>query len=605
MSTVILCNRATDLVPALELVSGPLRCLALLQDEESAGIRAYLRERGGCEEVPRGALFGKRRDEFRRQYIEFMGTVNVANQSTFWWAMPFTTKNPLATSLCRDTFNVLLIADLVSENERPLVVITDSVHLAAQVREWGAREGVHVIDRVRPSRRGWRSVLRRISAAIFALAVVRTLRLWFRVRQYAPPPTDRPAVAVTTLIHAHSFAPDGGYRDAYFGSLVDFLAERETGAFIFAIILEQRGERLVPRIRTLKSSLPVVPVESCLGVGDLARCIGHALFRFLRPYQLAGPTEIGGRDVRCLLERAIREACRSGMLLTNLKLYYCGRTLAQRVPLSRCLYPYENRAFEKMLVTGVREASPTTRLIGYNHASITLSHTNFILGSQEAQVIPLPDRILTLGPVIRDWLEAEGQYPPGIFQPACALRQSRPTVRPPRSRRRPIRDVLVPLATSLDEYVSTLLFLDAGFRNASEYRIRIRPHPTIRLEDALRVAPVVRQDFFTEDRASLAESLEQADVVLYASSTVGLEAVALGIPAVYLDLEDFLDTDPMIGWTEFKWRVQVPGDLPETLRTIDAIPDDRFRELQIRAQEYAARYLQPVNPRALQVFLET
>jgi predicted glycosyltransferase len=102
----------------------------------------------------------------------------------------------------------------------------------------------------------------------------------------------------------------------------------------------------------------------------------------------------------------------------------------------------------------------------------------------------------------------------------------------------------------------------------------------------------------------LQEDLYWADVVLYASSTVGLEAISLGIPVIYLDLGSFLDEDPLLGWGGFKWPVTDPSALVDTIIRIEAIPDDEFRQLQRDGQEYAAAYLEPVTEEGLLRFLE-
>jgi hypothetical protein len=164
--------------------------------------------------------------------------------------------------------------------------------------------------------------------------------------------------------------------------------------------------------------------------------------------------------------------------------------------------------------------------------------------------------------------------------------------------------VLVTLATSLREYARTLALLEQALPAGSPYRLRVRPHPTLRLADALASAALPRTDFFEVDDRPLDASLDAADVVLYASSTVGLEAVGRGIPAVYLDLQDFLDTDPMPGWTELKWTVRRPEELVPTLRTIAGLSDADFSERQARGARYASRYLAPVDDGALAAFLE-
>jgi hypothetical protein len=600
MKTLVLAADARALRPALAAVAGPVRALVLLDGAAAADAEAAVRDGGGTLVDAVETASGQRR-AFRDRYVAFMASVNEANHSRFWWAMPFTTKNPLATPLCRDVFSFLAATDLIDASEQPVAVLTDSEALGAQLASWARARGVRVIGRVRRPGPVWRRAARR-APALFLLGAATLVRTWWRARGLRPV-ARRPAIALMTLVHGHSVS-EGRYREAYFGPLPDYLGSCGSEAFLFALMIERPGERLIEAATRATLPLPLVPVEAVLGLRDLAACLLHAAVRYLRPFRVTGVAEIDGRDVGVLLERAAESACRDGALLTHLRLFYAGRALVRRVPVERVIYPYENRAFEKMLLTGVRAGHPGTRLVGYNHASITASHLNFMLGVGEAKTMPLPDVLLTLGSVVTEWLECDGQYPPGLLKTACALRQAATQRRPPRTGRRPMRDVLVCLATSLREYARTLRLLEAAWQGGAPYRLRIRPHPTLRLADGIGAAGLADTAFFEIDEAPLDESLARADVVLYASSTVGLEAVAMGIPAIYLDLRDMLDTDPMPGWSELKWTVSGPDELIPTLRQIDALDDTELAERRARAARYAARYLAPVDARALAAFVE-
>jgi hypothetical protein len=602
MKTLVLASHAHDLRAAIDAVSDRVRALVLVDGADATAAGATVRERGG-EVIDVAEVANDRRRSFRDRYVAFMAGVNEANRSRFWWAMPFTTKNPLATPLCRDVFSFLVATDLVASGDTPVAVVTDSEALGAQLAAWAGAHGVRVIGRVRRRGPAWRRAVRRALPALFLLGVATLVRTWWRARGLRPA-SSSPAIALTTLVHGHSLPGGGRYREAYFGTLPEYLASRGREAFLFGLMIERPEERLIEAASRATMPLPLVPVEAALSLRDLVACVVHAAARYLSPFRITGVTEIDGRDVRPLLEDAVRRACRDGGFLTHLRLYYAGRALVRRVPVERVIYPYENRAFEKMLLTGVREGQASTRLVGYNHASITASHLNFMLGVGEAKTMPLPDVLLTLGPVVTEWLECDGQYPPGLLKSACALRQAGTLARPARAGRRPLRDVLVCLATSLREYARTLRLLEAAWHGGTPYRLRVRPHPTLRLADGVAAAGLGDRAFFEVDESPLDESLSRADVVLYASSTVGLEAVAIGIPAVYLDLRDMLDTDPMPGWSELKWTVSRADQLMPTLREIDALGDAELAERRARAAHYAERYLGRVDERALAAFVE-
>lgn len=604
MSNVLLCDRLSSLKAGLKGISGPFRYISLIETQESFQIRSYLQQHPDARELPRAQLFRERSDKFRKSYIDTMGQINGRNHSLEWWAMPFTNKNPLATQLCRQTFQFLLIVELTYSSQDALVVVTDDADLVAQVKAWGNTHGVPVVSTVK-EQRSWKSFVQRFTPGNVLYAFLRTLWLSLRTRRLRiRSETGTEYTVLASLFHPQSLSEPGKYRDVYFGRLVDDLEAQQKNAVVFGLLQEPwRGQ--VSKLKALNGRVKVIPAEAYLTLSDLVLCGLKSLKAYFASQRISGPAECEGIDIGILLKGAIRQARRSGNFLRALRVYYCAKRLAQAVHVERCMYPYENRAWERMLIRGIRDASPKTRMVGYQHASVTLGHTNFILVQEEPQIVPLPDAIVTTGPLVKEWLEREGNYPAGMLKTGCALRQSSPNgAVQARNKSDRITNVLVVLATSLDEYVNTLVFLEKAFSGSTGYEVRIRPHPTIPLESAVKIAPLSRTEFYSPSTGPLMDALQWADVVLYASSTVGMEAVSLGIPAIYLDLGNFLDTDPMFGWSEFKWSVREPAELIDAIRKIEAVPSSTFSELQLKSREYVSTYLSPATAGSVHTFLE-
>ena len=602
MKTVILCNRPEPLERALKKVSGPLRYLRLAETAEARRVCAYVATRPGSAELPRARLFRQRGESFKERYLALMGRLNERNHSLEWWAMPFTDKHALLRTYFRDASCFLLIVELVREEDGALMVVTDSADLVAQVQDWGKRERVTVVDLVKHPRT-WKGILKRHTPAAVLAAALRTALLWLLSRRYRPTRNMKDGhLVITTLTHPRSFA-GGGYRDAYFGPLVDEVSASGSVVLIMALVLGRPFKQL-RSIRRLDHNPPIVPLESLLTLRDVAACSWRALAAYASPIRPEGDTRVDGLDLGCLMNRAVRTTVRSGTYFMSLRVYYAARRMARTVRVTRWVYPYENRSLEKMLLLAVRGESPETRMIGYQHASVTPSHINFTMLDGEARVTPMPDVILTTGEVARGWLERQGSYPSHMFKAACALRQGNSAYHEPKPRAPRLTNVLVALANNVEEYVGALTLLEGAFASESDYRVRVRPHPTIPLKSALEVAPLARRDFYSESTGTLAEDLDWADVLLYASSTVGLEAISMGIPAVYLDLGNFLHTDPMFAWDEFKWSAAEPEELRAALQQIEAIPKDGFEELQHAGQAFAASYLSPVTAAGLRTFWE-
>jgi hypothetical protein len=606
MKSVILCRDLDALRRRLPPPHEPIRYLILRESQMSLRIRTHLQQRGCSEELPRAVLFRERSARFRAEYVNALGRLNAERGSRDWWAMPFTTKNPISTELCRDTFAFLLIVDLVRKREDVLVVVTDSVALAGQVAAWGSGEGVAVTNAVKSA---WtvRELASRLSPVAVLLLMGRAL--WFRLRMgtqaVASVTEGEPAVAIVTLVHPHSLSPEGRFLDTYFGGVSDWLVSRKVPVVVAGLIQGQ-SVALARAFQAGDAGSMRIPMGAVLSPGEILQCGWRALRAFLSSGSWNATVEVHGVTIERLIAHAIREAHGSGDVFRSLYVYECARRLAGRVRISRCLYPYENRAWEKMLLLGIRTGSPATRLVGYQHASITASHTNFMLTDKEAEVTPLPDVVVTLGAVTKDWLVREGRHPASLVKVGCALRQSKAGAGALRNRREQrVARVFVALATSLAEYVGTLTFLNEALDPEEGREIRIRPHPTLSLDEAVRLLPEGRTRFsYTTSRGAVAEDLDWADVALYASSTIGLEAVGTGVPAVYLDLGDILDTDPMGGWTEFKWIAREPKDLRVRLAEIEALSDDQYGARRQSGLAYAEAYLSPVTDKNLEIFCE-
>ena len=134
---------------------------------------------------------------------------------------------------------------------------------------------------------------------------------------------------------------------------------------------------------------------------------------------------------------------------------------------------------------------------------------------------------------------------------------------------------------------------------------QLRPNPNLRLplELALKEASLSDKYLPCLSDRKLSEDLAEAGMVAYASSTVGVEAAAAGIPTVYLDLGKALDTDPMSGWDEFKWRADSAQSFRDALCEIDELPPERLQTGSQRAREFAHAYLTPVTEEGIRRFL--
>ena len=610
---MVLCNRPDKVRSILDSSDRPLHWLVLTETSETRRITTYLRSRAGSYELDASGLLRQRRDTFRRQYIQFIGEINQNNASLQWWSLTPTTKEPNASTLCFDVFAFLLIVDLVKQRYEHLLVIASSTHLGAQVKDWARHHGIGVKCLVKDDGQ-WRRLLRVYTPVPILKASLITMCRWFWSRRFRPRQSGQDGhIVLVSPSHPASFMGYGtgdgsnGYRDVYFEPLRKHLEGSSRKALIMALIRGQLRRQL-SQINKLDNNIPVVPMEAFLTLPDILWCVYQYLKRSATRFQIKGELSLAGVDVGTLVRRTFQEAFRSGDRFVGLQFHRATIQLARNVRIERFIYPLENRTWEKMMLLAMRKASPQTRLLGFQHAAITPSHLHFFLGKGEAAVMPLPDVMLTAGDFTRDWLRREGNYRPGMVLSACALRHQEVPKR--RSRQKQGR-VLFAMGNGLDEYVRTLILLDGAFngksyRRNSDWQIVIRPHPNLHLpvEQALNQASVSANYHYSISTGDLTNEIAETDVLVYASSTVALQAASAGIPTICLDLGRFLDTDPMWGWDEFKWRVESPQGLLDALDEIDGLAPDKFEVLSQKARDYACSYLSPVTEKGTRLFME-
>ena len=158
------------------------------------------------------------------------------------------------------------------------------------------------------------------------------------------------------------------------------------------------------------------------------------------------------------------------------------------------------------------------------------------------------------------------------------------------------------LASSIDEYVKMLQFLDKAFSFSKGYSLTIRPHPLIDFRKALRLYdPKGLQ--YEIDKGILNESLKASDLVLYASSSVSLEAISMGIPVICIGLRDVLDTDPLFNMSLLKWTCKEPQELETLIKTISDIEKDCFIDIQKRALQFSRLYCVPISSESMESFV--
>jgi surface carbohydrate biosynthesis protein (TIGR04326 family) len=309
--------------------------------------------------------------------------------------------------------------------------------------------------------------------------------------------------------------------------------------------------------------------------------------------------EFRGINVTKFCDRRIRSIQVVADFILNVLRYCIARRIAKQISAEIFLQTYENYSWEKMTIVGLREIHQHLPVYGFQHAFISRSSFKYFPDKDEVLHMPLPDRIITMGQVTRSILLKYGCYGKTPIVVGCALRQSyQAYVRKLIGQK---RRVLIPLTMVASETKSIIEFLINA--NLSDVDVILRPHPATLIDKVLKRINVDLPPYIKiSQHISLMEEFNNIDMVLYTWSTVAIEALACGIPVIYLDVLTPMNVDPLFECSSLKLVARTPRDLQYAINQFYIMSLKEFQNECDLSQEYLRNYFSPISDKNLEVF---
>jgi glycosyltransferase involved in cell wall biosynthesis len=219
--------------------------------------------------------------------------------------------------------------------------------------------------------------------------------------------------------------------------------------------------------------------------------------------------------------------------------------------IERFIYTFENHSWERVVCAAFRRFYPGTRLIAHQPNGISLLLMNYFISTEERDVVPLPDVIITNGGYASKLLKGSG-YDPERVVCGGGLRQRylQEWLDEDQSARRGTREIpriIVAPSIGYSESVELLRKAIVAFAAARDLSVILKCHPSMPFElvvSALGVPVLPRHIVVSKEPLKIL--LKDADVLVYNSSAFpSVEALAAGVPVVHVQPEFALDLDPL------------------------------------------------------------
>ena len=606
MHKIIVTNKTDHIKrhPAIDV--GNAGFVVLEENRDSFSVREYLAGILRMREITKREMTDTIGASFKAEFSKAMRELNRDNGSLWWWAMSFTNKLPLMSRLYENAFHFAAIKKILSDRANmTLIVVSDNDILSGQIAVWARSKGVGFESAI-SAPFAFKKLLKKYTPFMLIYMFIKILArkaVSNALLERIPAVNDEKAVIITQF-EPRCIGKDGIFRDINLGEIKRLLADFQSMkklSFITIGFSPYSFMDFIIKLSKRKDNKGIYPDERFLPIKDLAVIFLESLSKFFRPPEFTGDFSIFGEDVSNLVKSEIKESISSGQMILSLSVHAALSSFSKKYRCRIVYYPFENRSWEKMIVLAFRKNSPTTKIVGHQHTIITQKHLNFFMEESEVCEIPMPDRIVTDG-IVTNGIMKRWNFPEDILKIGCALRFSMPAESGCGSRRRGIKDILIVLASGVNEYVRMMVFLEEAFKNENGYKITLRPHPAIPFDNALRI--FTPKGFkYNLSHSSLNDDLYNCDVVIYASSTVSLEAISIGKPVICVELDDFLNPDPMFDTELLKWSCRYPEELIKVIDAVSNTDADDIAKMRKSAREYTEKYFCPINRENLAEFL--
>jgi hypothetical protein len=545
------------------------------------------------------------KDKYIKEYINLIGQLGKKYNSLVWWATFTAAKNKFVSRLLPNLFIFSSIARILEQQMSDVFVIMNPPEEIIPSIEKYCRK--HTIEFAVPldDKKGltcrihdlFQEVTCQLMFIIRIWGKILLSRIFFSNRLRRELRQETGYYVLRSPFYERTIS-NGVYRDSFFGILPDYLARHKKVLILagsignyFAIARKIAGE---------KSHL-IVTEEYFLSFLDPLRTICEVRNP---PLKISETIDLFGHDVTDIIRSQITNEYRF-YIYDQFIFTYLVRNLASMVNVDTFTTTYENNPWEKVCFKTLKEISPDIHTIGYQHAALSKSSLNMVLSGYEKDIIPMPDRIITIGEITKKFLVETGGYNPARVREGCGLRFAHLyTIKNKKRTRR--NTLLVTPEGIMSESVTLANFVHSALQKKAGLRIVLRPHPALPFEKYkkyLNFNPNESDNFLISANESVKKDLDETDIIVYRGSTLALEALKMGIPVIYLALSDIISVDPLFDGEGLNWVARTEKELVDTVTTIYGLTPAEYESKNRASQAFISRYIAEITEERLKEFI--
>jgi hypothetical protein len=543
------------------------------------------------------------KERFVQSYLDLIGSLGSKYYSLCWWSTFTSSKNKFASTLFQELLLLHSVSRCLDNADDDLLLINPPTSVLQSLIKYCQLNYISfkIIDA------DAFSMPYKIKNFFvdFIMKIFLIFKTWYRIilaKWYFRNSGiyDRNSIkeyyVLRSWFYERSINNNHTYKDSFFGVLPSYLSQKKELLIIAGIIGDYRAT--LYKIKKNKEFL-ILPQEYFADFLDPVRSIVNVIINKV----YIKSVDFMGIEVSDLINFHLREDYIYTAAEECLQKYYI-EGLVNKFKINTFTTTFENNPWEKVCFMTLKQKSPKTKLIGYQHAVLSPSSLNMFVSSHEKKFIPLPDRIITTGRVTKDMLEKYGQYDPDILKEGCALRFEY-LYSIAKKERKVNHTILVTPEGVLAECVNLFNFIYESLKDCNKIDVIFRSHPALPFESFQKYLLFDVNDFphfHLSINDSLKDDLFLADILVYRGSSTSIEALKTGLPIIYVSTNELLSVDPLFECEFLKWKVITNNEFVCALKEIYNLDEDTYNLQWKLANLYLNKYISPITNDKMNTF---
>lgn len=581
---IIICPpRKSSILKVLRQLKGKTFRWAYLGEDVSQFIVIERQIGGAGEHIDTGDRLQETAKSLRQAYIDYIGKLNIANNSLLWWVGSLSEKNPWVSKTFLYACYFRLCQTIVKTGgQENLVFIGEKSVIRKGILKNIGNPSDSLMQLIETPVSDLLSMLKNAGKlaslkVYFLLSTIYHVLLARRYRLKLAKNQQEGLVLICNWIDPRSFNANGEYRDNYFGDLALYLKNKGKKVFIIPYILYT-----VPYRATLKKIVShpdrFLLAESFLTVPDVCRIFCKTLLNI--PANKVYPL-FEGLDISEAITNDLHTDWKGTGIAANLLLYEAVKRWKNAgIAIETFIFPYENQVWEKAYCLSLRKYYPSTRIIGYQHSTVSNMLLNHFFAREELPVLPFPDKLITTGRYTEKLFKESG-YDPSKVICGGAIRYVYLLKKKNIHKRKEDKNPVILVAPSIDrnETIDLVWKVTRAFGQKKMYTVVFKFHPDCPYRFIAKEIGTLPNHFIISEQPA-DKLLQDSSLLIYNITATSIEALALGVPVLHIKSDFVIDRDSLADF---------PASVRESVSTADEILKAAERLIKIDEHELARK----------------